>query len=325
MASILVLLATGRGIQLANRLHDEGHIVKTWGCRDWKGRIGNYMKLVEQYDLVLCDGCGLDLEADELFQAKRIVIGGGSPHNKLANDMDYIHEVVDVLLPELTLEKFDGVSLSIQGCFGQGRWFTLPYYAIRYERLMDGEKGPYNGGMGNVVWLGSYEDRIFKSTLGGLEGFLSKLEYIGPFGIDVIIKEDKIRFKQFIPSFDFDTFQTWMELVRLPMFDCLFNVASRGGEIPYHLNQYSIGVRLKVEEYQEGLIEVVDAAKSHVWLEEGVNLGCVTARGSDIRESRRRVHRTIGNIVKSPEVMYRNDIGKDADSKIYQIKDWGWL
>jgi len=40
---------------------------------------------------------------------------------------------------------------------------------------------------------------------------------------------------------------------------------------------------------------------------------CVSGRGTTISEARRRVYRTFDNLTLSPEVMYRNDVGRNSD------------
>ncbi|KKN05355.1 hypothetical protein LCGC14_1088190 [marine sediment metagenome] len=75
----------------------------------------------------------------------------------------------------------------------------------------------------------------------------------------------------------------------------------------------------------------------HIWLHDvqmendryvcagnGGNLGVITARGDTIREARRRVYRTMDNLI-IPNVMYRRDIGGRVNNDIITLKEWQWL
>jgi len=54
-------------------------------------------------------------------------------------------------------------------------------------------------------------------------------------------------------------------------------------------------------------------------------VGCVTARGSSVRECQRRAYRTIRNITITDDVQYRKDIGDDVEEQKKILKGWGWL
>jgi phosphoribosylamine-glycine ligase len=75
------------------------------------------------------------------------------------------------------------------------------------------------------------------------------------------------------------------------------------------------------------LIDVPEQAGKHLSLGDsklGV-LGVATAKGTDVREARRRVYRTVQNAVTSRVVQYRDDIGVIQEKDLQTLKEWGWL
>ena len=87
------------------------------------------------------------------------------------------------------------------------------------------------------------------------------------------------------------------------------------------------------------VIDVPKEADKHVWLADvmkenggtpvlaGVDgvIGCITAKGSDVHEARRRVYRTIRSICITDDVQYRTDIGDGVEDAKRKLTEWGWL
>jgi phosphoribosylamine--glycine ligase len=216
------------------------------------------------------------------------------------------------------------------------------------KRFMEGDKGPNTGCMGNVVWA-TNGDKLTATVLEPLEPLLERVGYVGPLDINCMVTQDAAYFLEFTARFGYDAIQAWNELLKLPLFDYLYKVATKqADEVPVFQDSYSIAVRLSVPPYpsEKGaeqwtgvqVLDVPKEASKHTWLADvmrkdntdvvaGVDgvLGCVTARGSSVRECRRRAYRTINNIVIHPDVQYRSDIGADAEENIVRLKEWGWL
>jgi len=128
-----------------------------------------------------------------------------------------------------------------------------------------------------------------------------------------------------------------LELVKGPshheiggLFDLLYSIATQRTQKVLCYEEYAIAVRLSTAigwpRPNEQLLKVPQEAKRHVWL-SNVNgvLGSVTARGATVRECKRRVYRTINNVVIHRDVQYRGDIGDDVEGDKSKLEEWGWL
>lgn len=420
MASVLILSRHGDGVPIGLRLVDEGHIVKMWikepkaktsldGYKN-PSKVSDPRRLLEQYDLVLCDMVKMGDLCDELTDKGKLVLGGGSSNDKLELDREYGEKVAKSLTkvkipktavadtPEqllqylqqterpqvvkplgnkptdLTLvssdnqnrtligivkergkeltpcviqERIEGIAVSTEGWCNGKEWIRPFNHTIEWKRFMEGDKGPNTGCMGNVVWP-TEGDKLTATVLEPLLPLLIKVGYIGPIDVNCIVTEGNAYFLEFTTRFGYEAIQAWAELLKEPLFDFLYYVASgQPMEVPYYKEQ-AIGVRLSVSPYpsEEGVekwkgIQVLDIpkeARRHIWLADvmkqdavpvmaGVDgvIGCVTARGSTVREAQRRAYRTIHNVVIHQDVQYRNDIGNGVDEKQKQLKEWGWL
>jgi phosphoribosylamine-glycine ligase len=204
--------------------------------------------------------------------------------------------------------------------------------------------------MGNVVFTTS-GNKLTQSVIDPLAPLLKKMNYVGPIDVNAILQKDRGFFIEFTTRFGYDAIQAYLELVKGSVFDFLYKIAS-GSNKPVDVfeDSFSIAVRISVPPWPGGktdvdklhgiqMLDIPEKAMNHVWLsdvmlcDEGVPvlagvdgvLGCVTARGSTIRECRRRAYRTLDNILIHNDVQYREDIGADVDEKISKLVEWGWL
>ena len=245
----------------------------------------------------------------------------------------------------LLQEKIEGVEVSTEGWFN-GEAFVCFNHTIERKRLFPNDRGPNTGCMGNVVWS-CKEDKLVKTVLSPLTEFLGKARYVGPLDANTIVTKEGAWFLEWTARFGYDAIQALCELLQGSLFDFLFGVATKT-LIPVFKPDFSLAVRLSLAPYPQetdcsvlkGLkvLDIPREAFPHVWLSDvmwianepyvaGVDgvLGCVTARGTDVRECRRRVYRTIDNITLVNDVQYRVDIGSHFEEKYTQLKDWGWL
>jgi phosphoribosylamine--glycine ligase len=211
---------------------------------------------------------------------------------------------------------------------------------------MEGDKGPQTGCMGNVVFL-SEGDRLTDLVLEPLTPLLRKEGYVGPIDVNCIIANDGVYFLEFTTRFGYDAIQALSELFKIPLFDFLYGIASKQCELKEredYLNMIAIAVRLTLPPYPAEnvdkwrnikVLEIEPAARRHVWLSDvirknndevvgGVDgvIGCVTARGESIRECKRRVYRTIDNIVINQDVQFRRDIARNFEDLKDRFDRW---
>jgi hypothetical protein len=332
---VLLLSKTGTGISTALRLADEGHIVKVYlenGSDDTlnglhnPSRVSDPRRLLEQYDLVLADSAGLGTLCDELRDKGKLVLGGGSFNDKLV-DEQYSRKVVNNLLKvgQLRPDLLDiGINLTTEGWFNKTAWLKPFNHSIKARRLMDGDKGPNIGCMGLVLWT-TDEDKLTNTLFESLTPLLVKVDYVGPISIKTFVTKKNIYANGFIPYFN--VLPIWTELLKQSLFDFLYSLATdKVVDISCH-KDYAIGVYLLLASGNtDGAIAIPDEAKRHVWLTNvNKSFACVTARGQTVRECQRRAYRTVSNIVKSKNVMYRNDIGNNVESQYNELKEQGWV
>lgn len=251
------------------------------------------------------------------------------------------------VIPCIVQEYIKGIEVSTEGWFDGKKWVRPFNHTIESKRFMEGDVGPNVGCMGNIVWP-TTGDRLTADTLELLTPLLTKVNHIGPVDVDCIVTSSDAYFIEWTPRFGYEAIQAWSELIQSPLFDYLYGIASgQKEEVPYH-DEYAIGVRMSLSPYpvKEGanvwesiqVLNVPKEAKKHVWLADvkflngvatlaGVDgvVGCVTARGSSVRECQRRAYRTIRNVVITDDVQYRKDIGDNVEASKKALREWGWI
>ncbi len=422
MATILVVSKQGDGVPLGLRMVSEGHIVKFF-ITDQKAknllqgyknpaRIGDPLRFLDQYDLVLADMAELGNASDTLSSKGKLVVGGGSFNDKLELDREYgervaksltkltlpknkvfeqpkelaewlakadkaqvikpfnnkktsltlvgcdpknrtLQSIVQTqgkdLVPCLVQDHITGIEISTEGWFNGKEW-TRPFnHTIEFKRFMENNKGCNTGCMGNVVWP-TQGDKLTSLALEPLAPLLEKVNYIGPLDVNVIVTEQDAYWLEWTPRFGYEAIQTWMELIKLPLFEYLYRLASRQTNEFEVYDELAIGVRLSIAPYPNldtnllantqgvQVVDVPQEARKHVWLADvmkrddvevlaGVDgvVGCVTARGATVRECQRRAYRTVKNICISDDVQYRCDIGDQVEEQRKQLNAWGWI
>jgi phosphoribosylamine--glycine ligase len=250
--------------------------------------------------------------------------------------------------PCLIQERVDGVEVSTEGWFNGENFVDCFNHTIEYKRFMEGDKGCQTGCMGNIVWMTKAEkDELVKRALLPLEPLLTKVGYLGPIDVNCMVTEKDAYFLEYTARFGYDAIQALCELTKDSLFNFLWKIASREDSMHF-LDDYAIAVRLSMPPYpgEDGVeilkgayvLDVPNEARKHLMFSDvmlkdggevvaGVDgvLGCATARGSSIQEARRRVYRTVENIVIHDDVQYRKDIGAGVEGSIEKLKTWGWV
>jgi len=184
-----------------------------------------------------------------------------------------------------------------------------------------------------------------KDGIGKVVKVLKKVDYRGPIDLNSIVNEEGLWGLEFTVRFGYDAVQTLMELYRGSLTRLMYDVAV-GNRIEGELSgDYAIGVRLSIPPYphsekgEEGVpvIGLNEENLKHIWLGDVKREGerwysagadgvicCVTARGRSVRECRRRVYRTISNLV-IPQVQYRTDVGERVEKDEMRLREFGFL
>lgn len=251
------------------------------------------------------------------------------------------------LLPGIFQERIDGIEISTEGWFN-GEEFVCFNHTVEKKRLMEGDKGPQTGCMGNVVWVCA-RDRLVEDCLLPMQPLLQKARYLGPLDVNCICTETEAYFLEFTPRIGYDAIQALSELMRTDLFEFMWQIASKGDNIKLR-DDYGIAVRLTMPPYPSKdyqaldlldgtrVVDVPREAMKHTFLSDvarrdgklvmaGVDgvVGCTTARSNTVHEARRRAYRTIRNISLTDDLQYRKDIGLDVEDKVGKLKQWGWL
>jgi len=276
-----------------------------------------------------------------------LTLVSSDPENRTLKS--FVKERGKELVPCIIQRQVDGVEISTEGWFNGREWIKPFNHTMEKKRFLEEDKGPNVGCMGNVVWT-TEGDKLTELGLIPLTPLLQKVNYVGPLDFNCIVKDQDAYFLEFTPRFGYDAIQALAELLKEPLFDFLYFLASgQPMEVPYYKDQFSIAVRLSILPYPgsedcselKGIqfLQIPDEAKKHIWLSDvmknkdqeevcaGVDgvLGAVTARGETVRECKRRAYRTLSNIVIHKDVQFRRDIADDVEEKVKKLKEWGWL
>jgi hypothetical protein len=340
MATVLLINKRNEGVPIALRLaQQEGHIVKLHsqeahgaclqGYRN-PSFIGNPKRMAEQYDIIL--------QTSEFGE-------------RLLTDNEYYLKVWKAILPLPLFDVYeckDALKVTLEGWFTGQHWSPLITLCIDDERLMDGDRGILTPSMSSTM-ITLREGKLFDTLLQPFTELFQKVSYIGPFSIEAFLKEDKIWLGSFYSCYHYDHLPLVCELLREPLFTFLYQSALDQNYKPQVSQDVALSVRLSLSPWPlkadcshlKGRLDldVSKEARPHVWLrdtyrnddEEERTAGCdgvlafVTAHGSDVNEARRRVYRTIGNVVKTKDVQYRSDAGSTFGDSISELKKQGWL
>lgn len=341
MASILMLSRANEGIPLANRLAQEGHICKIFSL-EYEGLMQNghnpsYIKdpfsLLEQFDLVLSTTAGLGDMAETCKERGKPTIGG-SFNDKMELDQEYCNSVISLLYPNVKdLPAGMGIKICVTGWFN-GKGFLSFSHSLKYDKMMEHNRG-VDINTGCVTWI-CKENRLIKESLIPLIDLLTKVTYVGPITIDLAVFEDTVIPLNFTTTLD-TSFYSFLELVKCSTWDILWKCTLEDTIQQVRETDFSISVNLSIPPYPylntegyeplESYLNIPPPARPHTFCFPQVNgfLGYICARGESINEARRRVYRTINNIVLSDSIQYRSDIGYNFEDKFQQLKQWGWL
>ena len=336
MASILVLSKLGRNLPLAGRLKNEGHIVKVWfesSVEALKGSrnpavVKNPTYLLEQFDLVVSEE-GLGAQADKIEKAGKRVMGCSTVTDKLILDKAYQAKVLDFL--GVVSDPIEGLELELTGFMSTQGFDNLVMLSLPSYLFMEGDKGIKTGGMGSLVVFLDKGTKLAKALL-PFEMFLLKAGYIGGFTLKMQVKGELWHILELGTTFIPESILAGAELLKTSLFDYLFGLQE--GVAGQVWDGLGMSVVTSVPPWPYGgvattkeMLNIPEAGKKHFSLGDpllGV-LGVVSAKGSDVREVRRRVYRTVGNSVSDREVQYRSDIGIIQEKDLQTLKEWGWL
>lgn len=277
------------------------------------------------------------------------------PSGNIDTSHTYVGQGKDDLISMLRLWKSDhcdfelqefieGVEVSAE-LWWNGFTSTLHNWTMEEKGFMNGNVGSATGCMGNVVCRCKKGTRLISEGVGKMERLLKKTNYKGALDLNCIVKEDKLYGLEFTARFGYDALQALLTLYRGSLSKLFFDIAEGKRPEEDFFLETSIAVRLSIPPYPSDgkpehlpIIGVSPLNEKHIWfgdvhLTQGKKLecsgfdgmlGCVTAKGKNVRECQRRAYRTIHSLT-IPQLQYRTDIGERVNKDLARLKDWGWV
>lgn len=247
---------------------------------------------------------------------------------RLEDDLEYAKKVVKVC--GLETEDRKGIKLRVNLILRNRKVQNITY-ALYYNKLMEGDLGP-QAPMGSVLWLGSTKDKLYQEGLSQLDSIFNKLEASTFLSLALDINTKDFSILSFMP----DISTAFMELYAgdhktLHLDDDIklrneWAIAVTIATLPFPM-KFKFKEDVQVQGFNKYNLKHVTmynlSFRNQGYYGQGY-LGNIIARGENLREARRRVYRTLGNL-RAPGLMYRRDIGMDAIRKHDQLIQWGWI
>jgi hypothetical protein len=336
----------GNALGLILRLAQKGHDVDFW-VYDKKAK-GGYRGIVKQVDrwnagltpdmVILFDMVGVGSVADSLKKTHK-VYGGGKINDSLELNISFGRKIAQT--NGIKLSETNGPEMSVECFYVDG----VPLYetlnsTIKFKRFMEGDKGVLTDCMGSVVrfWKNN-NPKIYKHTLGKIEGFLKQFKYSGPLSCNCIISE-KDRMPHFVSwtaRFGYDNSYAFFEGMDIdkflamvlkgersePSYDWLGAVRMSSSPYPYEGNGEGRPVSMPDSEHIWPLdIKIKDNKLTTA----GINgVVCeITGKGKTFKELNNRIYELIEKI-DVPDRQYRSDIVDLAEKRFRILRKWKYL
>lgn len=348
---LLFISDTGHGLGIATHLSSEGHGV-SFALKGneslGKGIVdrvqGSPVDLATDVraDMVIFDSNVFGKQADLVRKYKRVL---GTSHwaATIDENKDYANDIIRILgWKTEPLNK--GVNLYVTGWFN-GSDFVSVYSSLVYKRLMAGGSGPdvgFTGMLGNFQQPTTKVNELFIKPLIPV---LRRVNHRGCFHIHACIDDDNYQVKGISASFNHPLALLLFENSTATVTDILLRLFKEDSKPINPICDWASGVLISVPPYpyeldtykQITLKGVQPANLKHMWLVDAYRdgsvwksagahgrIGYVTARGTSMEESMRRVYRTIRNL-DIKDLQYRNDVGRRTRSMIDSLRGYGWI
>jgi hypothetical protein len=327
---ILFLMDSCEGLGIAQKLAEEGNSVQVFMSQDLPAgtglvqKIDSWREYLVDTDLVVCNSL-LFSRYEKIFKEYSKPYIGCSYLGKYllqAKKREFIEDICGLTMCPNFEQK-----VMLHGFFNGRDWVRPLLISVIDAELFPGGIGPTIGSMGCVVKTVIDEPEFVDGLAVGLRK-LGIRDFVSvPFSL-------KGGIFNVACGLVFDVLEAIAEGLRTSLGDVLFKVATGIAEKLDLSRDYMICVKVTIPPFPysipeartqwaiEGLNEfnlkhiyLDDVCKTEdenyrACMDSGIVLK-VTARGRDIREARRRVYRTIGNVsVESKQ--YRVDIGEMA-------------
>lgn len=233
-------------------------------------------------------------------------------------------------------EKIEGMEVSTEVWIGKQGPKNLNQ-TIESKRLMAGNLGPVIGSQSNTVYMKKTDDLISKALL-KMADYLHKEDYVGPCGVNCIVRNQVPYFLEWIPRFGYDALYCLLTLLKGRISD--FLLTDFDGE--FH-EGYACSQRISIPPYPYASPSLLrtfakdvpvesklmpffwaqdiytDAGKIKCVGADGI-MGVVTARDEKLEAAWSKVYSAIGKLKIAAPLQYRTDSFKEHSKRIKELK-----
>jgi phosphoribosylamine--glycine ligase len=251
-------------------------------------------------------------------------------------------------------ERIEGVEMATTRFFNGNDWIGPIYVNFEHTKMFPDDVGPITSEMGTLVWC-EENNRLFDETLAKIEIFLREIKYKGVIDINCIVNNSGVYPLEVTARFGTPIVHLQSELNISPWGEFLYAIAKgekynlkykKGFGIvnliatppfPYgkkHSKETLYGINIYVDRLDANEIDSLhfegvsmrvgkDSGQHFISSSDGY-IAYTTAVADTIEKAREQSLKIIKKIV-IPKAFYRNDIGKDFEKRIPDLKKWGYL
>ena len=253
-------------------------------------------------------------------------------------------------------ERIEGVEMGVGRYFNGTDWVGPIEINFEHTKLFPDDVGPVTSEMGTLAWYDSDENnKLFVEVLKKLKPYLQKINFRGDFEINCIVNETGAYPLEATARLGTPIIHLHTELHLSPWGEFLYAIADgkdydlkykKGFGIvnliacppfPYEekkFNDNMYGVNIYLDELDEkeksslhfeGVAMRVgkDHGQYFISSKDGF-IAYTTAVADTVEDARQKSLGLIKKIV-IPKAFYRNDIGKDFEKRLPELKKWGYV
>lgn len=347
---LMMVSNTGLALGLAMRCEGDGHDVRyATPTHSGKGLIPIHTPTESwRPDIVVFDSSDFLKEAEQCREAGAKVLGPTRWSAMLESDETYRKQIIESLGWRPATQT-TGTHLHISGWFN-GANFISSYSSLVYRRFMAGGVGPDLNCTGMIADFRGTSSLVDDKILRPLERLLKKVNHRGVVHVHALIDGAAFTVLEISTSLLHPLSLLLYENTFLSASDVLLRLLDETSKPVRAADKWAAGLCLSTPPYPHTADEkpqeingIVQDNIKHLWLADVHKdagkyqtcnkgfIGYVTARGPadptnnvEHVECVRRLYRTVRNI-KTPDLQYRNDIGKNVHSLFHALRQPGWL
>jgi phosphoribosylamine--glycine ligase len=253
-------------------------------------------------------------------------------------------------------ERVEGVEMGVGRYFNGQDWVGPIEINFEHTKMFPGDAGPVTSEVGTLAWYDSDENnKLFTDVLSRFKPYLQKIDFRGDFEINCIVNNDGAVPLEVTARMGSPIIHLHSELHISPWSEFLYAIAcgqkydlkfKKGFGVvnlvaappfPYgkkHSKETLYGINIYLDNltaderkgvHLEGLSMRVgkDQGQYYISTDDGY-LTYTTAVADTVEEAREKSLAIIKKMV-IPKAFYRNDIGKDFEENLPDLKKWGYI